>query len=236
MRLEVEKLRRMEGDWIKVTVQMLDHIYAIFRAAERSGQQTLITQLGQFQNACRDVARRMGLAPFMPVIGEAFDARAHQLPDPKMQGNEGAAIQDVMACGYTYQGQLLRRALVVLEGGGMSSQPEAFPGGQEEPSAIGDPNQIHPEPTVAAEEFQRQSPQEPIRELGEERAETTSESQPERVSEVFEEVEISERIVDEEGSVTHDAPEETSGKADAVEEAAPRRGAKKKSPQDELPF
>ena len=70
LRLEVEKLRKMEGDWLKVVVQMLDHTFALFRAAERSGQQNLIMQLGQFQNALRDAARRMGLTPFLPSIGE----------------------------------------------------------------------------------------------------------------------------------------------------------------------
>src|SRR5688572_20481402 len=39
LRLEAEKLRRTEGEWIKVTVQILDHVYALFRAGVRSGQQ-----------------------------------------------------------------------------------------------------------------------------------------------------------------------------------------------------
>ena len=116
LRLEVEKMRRMEADWIKVAVQMLDHVFALTRAAERSGQPQIIKQLQQFQNACRDVARRMGLAPFVPVLGDTFDQRTHQLPNPQMNAPEGATIQDVLACGFTYQGQLLRRSLVLLEG------------------------------------------------------------------------------------------------------------------------
>ncbi|MGZ8937919.1 MAG: nucleotide exchange factor GrpE [Limisphaerales bacterium] len=115
LRLEVEKLRRMEADWIKVAVQMLDHVFALARAAERSGQQQIIKQLQQFQNACRDVARRMGLASFVPALGEPFDQRAHQLPNPQMTTKEGDTIQDVLASGFTYQGQLLRRSLVLLE-------------------------------------------------------------------------------------------------------------------------
>ena len=116
LRLEVEKLRRMEGDWIKVSVQMLDQVFAITRAAERSGQAQLITQLQQFQNACRDVARRIGLVPFSPVIGEAFDARGHQLTDPNLTPPAGSMIGDILATGFTYQGQMLRRALVMLAG------------------------------------------------------------------------------------------------------------------------
>ena len=66
----MDKLRKMEGDWLKVAVQILDHVFALFRAAERSGQPALIEQLGQFQNACRDAARRIGLVPFAPGAGE----------------------------------------------------------------------------------------------------------------------------------------------------------------------
>jgi molecular chaperone GrpE (heat shock protein) len=116
LRLEVEKLRRMEGDWIKVTVGILDHVFAITRAAERSGQQQVASQLQQFQTACREVARRIGLAPFAPMLGETFDDRAHQLPDPKATPPAEARIGEVLATGFTYQGQLLRRSLVMIEG------------------------------------------------------------------------------------------------------------------------
>ena len=115
LRLEVEKLRRTEGEWLKTSVQILDHIYAINQAAARSGQQHLIAQLQQLQNACRDVARRMGLVPFIPVPLEAFNPQAHQLPDPKFNAPENAKVGEVLAMGFTFQGQLLRRALVLLE-------------------------------------------------------------------------------------------------------------------------
>ncbi len=114
LRLEVDKLRKMEGDWIKVAVQMLDHTFALYRAAERSGQEALVMQLGQFQNACRDAARRMGLAPFVPSIGEKYDQRGHQLANPPSVIDENATVSEVLATGFTYQGQLLRRALVSL--------------------------------------------------------------------------------------------------------------------------
>jgi molecular chaperone GrpE (heat shock protein) len=114
LRLEVEKLRKMEGDWLKVVVQMLDHTYGLFRAAERSGQQNLIMQLGQFQNALRDAARRMGLTPFLPSIGEKYDSRGHQLANPPPMVDENATVGEILATGFTYQGQLLRRSLVEL--------------------------------------------------------------------------------------------------------------------------
>jgi molecular chaperone GrpE (heat shock protein) len=135
LRLEVEKLRRTEGEWLKTTVQILDHIYAINLAAARSGQQNLVTQLQQFQNACRDVARRMGLVPFVPVPLEAFNPQAHQLPDPKFTPPENAKVGEVLAMGFTYQGQLLRRALVLLEQSEHSGEPATR---MHEEAAIGD--------------------------------------------------------------------------------------------------
>jgi molecular chaperone GrpE (heat shock protein) len=156
LRLEVEKLRRMEGDWIKVAVQMLDHVFALARAAERSGQQQLIKQLQQFQNACRDVARRMGLAPFVPAIGEPFDHRAHQLPNPQMTAQEGEKIKDVLASGFTYQGQLLRRSLVLLD----SSAPNAE-GSAAEPEAIRDSEMLERGSSSGSIENLAEQPTEP---------------------------------------------------------------------------
>jgi molecular chaperone GrpE (heat shock protein) len=123
LRLEVDKLRKMEGDWVKVTVQMLDHVFALFRAAERSGQENLVAQLSQFQNACRDVARRMGLVPFVPMMGEKYDPRGHQLANPPPVVDENATIGEVLATGYTYQGGLLRRSLVLLSEKPETAQP-----------------------------------------------------------------------------------------------------------------
>jgi molecular chaperone GrpE (heat shock protein) len=149
LRLEAEKLRRTEGDWIKVVVQILDHVFAITRAAERSGQQSLITQLTQFQNACRDAARRIGLSPFVPAAAEPFDPRAHQLPDTKFTPPENAKIGEVLATGFTYQGQLLRRALVLLE-----NPAEAIPPA-EEAQSIAAENPEPQEPSAEPVETER---------------------------------------------------------------------------------
>jgi hypothetical protein len=45
LRLEVDKLRRSETDWLQVLVRMLDHVYALHLGAIRSGQPALIAQL-----------------------------------------------------------------------------------------------------------------------------------------------------------------------------------------------
>lgn len=112
LRLEVEKLRRGESEWLQVLVRMLDHVYALHQAALRSQQPALIDQLGNFQNACRDVARRVGLAPFIAMRDQSFDAERHQLADGSEKIGADAKIIETIATGYTYQGKLLRPAVV----------------------------------------------------------------------------------------------------------------------------
>jgi molecular chaperone GrpE (heat shock protein) len=114
LRLEVEKLRRAENEWLQVLVRMLDHSFALHLGAVRSGQQTLIAQVGNFQNACREAARRVGLAPFIADQSEPFDAQRHQLIEGDDKAAAGALVSETLASGYTFQGRLLRPALVKL--------------------------------------------------------------------------------------------------------------------------
>jgi molecular chaperone GrpE (heat shock protein) len=115
LRLEVEKLRRAEGEWLQIVIRMLDHTYALHKAAVRSGQPALIEQLSNFQNACRDVARRAGLLPFIPGTNEAFDPELHQSTDSQAASMANPQILDTIATGFTYQGKLIRAALVSLQ-------------------------------------------------------------------------------------------------------------------------
>ena len=107
LRLEVEKLRRAEAEWLQILVHILDHIFLLFQAARRSSQPGLAEQIGHFQNSCRDAARRVGLVPTMAEAGAPFDPKLHQVPDSVTPG-ENAVIADTLATGYTYQGQLIR--------------------------------------------------------------------------------------------------------------------------------
>ena len=114
LRLEIEKFRRNEGEWVQVVTRILDHIFALHNAASRSGNAELAEQIGGFQNACRDAARRVGLAPFSAAPEEKFDAqkhRAHGVENPPA----GALVAETLAPGMTYQGRLLRPALVSLQ-------------------------------------------------------------------------------------------------------------------------
>ena len=106
-------MRKTNGS--KSSIRMLDHTYALHKAALRSGQPGLIEQLGNFQTACRDVARRTGLVPFVPSMHEAFDPEWHQSTDSQAASMANPQILDTIASGYTYQGQLIRAALVSLQ-------------------------------------------------------------------------------------------------------------------------
>jgi molecular chaperone GrpE (heat shock protein) len=111
LRLEVEKLRRAEADWLQVLVRVLDHVHALHAGAVRSGQAKLIEQLQQFQNACHDAVRRVGLVPFGAAPGEPFNPERHQTPDGEPPAAE-AVVAETMAAGFTYQGRMIRHALV----------------------------------------------------------------------------------------------------------------------------
>lgn len=111
LRLEVEKLRRAEGEWLQVVIRMLDHVHALFSGAVRSGQPRVAEQIQQFQNACHDAARRVGLVPFGAQPGDPFDAQRHQTPTGEPPAAD-AKIGETLAAGFTYQGRMLRPALV----------------------------------------------------------------------------------------------------------------------------
>jgi molecular chaperone GrpE (heat shock protein) len=125
LRLEADKLRRAEGDWVHVLVRMLDHVYALHLGAIRSGQPNLISQMDQFQHACRDAARRIGLTPFTANPSERFDTQRHQLLDGQEAAGQEAIVAETLATGYTFQGRLLRPALVRLQEGNGHAEPKA---------------------------------------------------------------------------------------------------------------
>jgi molecular chaperone GrpE (heat shock protein) len=136
LRLEVEKLRRSEGDWLQVAVRMLDHIYALTLAGMRSGQPGLREQLGKFQFACYDAARRIGLVPLEAKPGEAFDTQTHQLPSEQEEPPVNAVVAETLATGYTFQGQVLRLPVVSVT----TAQAATVPVEEFEPEAIAEPS------------------------------------------------------------------------------------------------
>jgi molecular chaperone GrpE (heat shock protein) len=94
-------------------VRLLDHVFALHTAAERSGQPQLAGQITSFQNACREAVRKVGITPFAPAPGETFDGKRHQTAGGT-QPTEPALIAETLATGYTFQGRQIRAALVRL--------------------------------------------------------------------------------------------------------------------------
>lgn len=245
LKLEVEKLRRTESEWLQVSARMLDHTFALTAAAMRSGQPNLVAQMTNFQNACRDAARRVGLIPFHPAVGEAFDERSQQVEDPNAKPQEGSVVGDILATGFTFQGQLLRKALVRVS----TNEPQAEPPPQstvvahETPVFKPDPQEEQTAVAEQAEDVHEERPAEP---------------QAEQVSEptVFVEQSVEEKFVEESSpselaserelpaaqdepavevpAAENPAPLETN--EPAGEEEKPRRRQRKPDPQASLPF
>ena len=113
LRLEVEKFRRGEAEWLQVLVRILDHVFLLHAAAARSRQPKVAGQISQFQDACRDAARRIGLTPFAAAPDEPFNAERHQTVDESKPPAD-AVVAETVGAGYTFQGKLLRPALVRL--------------------------------------------------------------------------------------------------------------------------
>ena len=81
----------------------------------------------QFQNACRDAARRVGLAPFTATPDEPFDAKRHQAVNTESEPPAGAVVAETVGAGFTFQGKLLRPVLVRLREANPPPAPPAPP-------------------------------------------------------------------------------------------------------------
>jgi len=124
LRLEVGKLRRGEAEWLQVLVRILDHVFALRAAAVHSSQPRIAEQVTHFQNACCDAARRVGVAPFVAEPNELFNPDCHQALDEKSKRPANATIAEMVGVGYTFQGKLLRPALVRLKENGTAKHDE----------------------------------------------------------------------------------------------------------------
>jgi molecular chaperone GrpE (heat shock protein) len=126
LRLEVEKMRRGEAEWLQVVVRILDHVFLLHAAAARSGQPQVAGQISQFQNACRDAARRVGLTPFVAAPDEPFNAERHRTIDDSKPA-AGAIVAETVGAGFTFQGKLLRPALVKLHEKNSETEKKELP-------------------------------------------------------------------------------------------------------------
>ena len=124
LRLEVEKCHRGEAEWLQVLVRILDHVFALHAAAVHSNQPQLAEQITHFQNACRGVARRVGVTPFVAEPDEPFNPERHQVLEAKAKPPADAVVGETVGVGYTFQGRLLRPALVRLKENGTAKAEE----------------------------------------------------------------------------------------------------------------
>jgi molecular chaperone GrpE (heat shock protein) len=123
LRLEIDKLRRGEGQSLQVLIHLLDHVFALHQAGARSGQPNLEAQLNRFQEACRDVVRRIGLTPFEATAGDPFDGEKHQVVEGLPAPSPTAIIDQALAVGYSFQGELVRRSLVTIRSAEVAATP-----------------------------------------------------------------------------------------------------------------
>jgi len=128
LRLEVDKLHRSETEWLQILVRILDHVFALHMAAVRTGDVKFVEPITTFQNACRDIVHRIGLVPFTAEPDEPFNAGRHQVAGGREIPAAGAVTAETIGPGYTFQGKLLRPAIVRLrEENASATRPKAAP-------------------------------------------------------------------------------------------------------------
>ena len=110
----MEKLHRSETEWLQILVRILDHVFALHMAAVRTGDPKFAEPITNFQNACHEIAHRIGLTPFVARADEPFNAERHQVAGANSTPSESAFVAETVGAGYTFQGQLLRPAIVRL--------------------------------------------------------------------------------------------------------------------------
>jgi molecular chaperone GrpE (heat shock protein) len=143
LRLEVGKLHRGEAEWLQVLVRILDHVFALHTAAVHSGQPRLAEQIAHFQNTCRDAAHRVGVASFVAEPDEPFNPDRHQALDTKSKPPADATVAETVGVGYTFQGRLLRPALVRLhEADVAAATDDEEPAPAESPSPENEQDQL----------------------------------------------------------------------------------------------
>ena len=113
LKLEVNKLRRVEADWANTLVGVLDLVYRLEQSAQASGKEQFIQTVTQFQGQCREVARRVGLVAFEAEKDSAYNPDEHALPEGEQAG-DNASVTQTRLPGFRLQGKLVRKPLVAV--------------------------------------------------------------------------------------------------------------------------
>lgn len=115
LQLEIDKLKRIEKDWVSSASGMLDHILALASAGIHSGKPEIAEQMKRFRAACLDIASHAGIQPYMPAPTDLYDPEKHAVPPNAPTPAEAAKIARVLAPGFLYQGVLIRKAMILTE-------------------------------------------------------------------------------------------------------------------------
>lgn len=121
--LEVNKLRQEEKGWIETGMGLLDHILGFTGAGLASHQPQIVEQMSRFRGACLEITSRIGIQPVLPARDEPYNPDMHRLPPNAPQAEPGSKIAHVLAPGYIYQGQLVRKTTVLVEGMTLPQNP-----------------------------------------------------------------------------------------------------------------
>lgn len=114
LRVELEKCKRGERDWLQANVRVLDHVFALHRAAVQSGQSKLIEQITHFQHAVLDVMKRLGVGLHEAQAKASFDEGLHQVLNQNPTEFKQPVVGETLAPGITFQGREVRLPLVKL--------------------------------------------------------------------------------------------------------------------------
>ena len=113
--IEIDKLHRIENDWLSTGIGIMDHVLALTNAGIHSGKPEIVEQMRRFRGACLEFAARAGLQPFLPAPTDTYDPEKHVLPPNTPTPDPSTKISRVIAPGFNYQGQLVRKAMVLAE-------------------------------------------------------------------------------------------------------------------------
>lgn len=115
LQLEIDKLKRIEKDWVSSASGMLDHILALASAGIHSGKPEIAEQMKRFRAACLEIASHAGIQPYMPAPTDLYDPEKHAVPPHAPAPAAAARIARVLAPGFLYQGVMTRKAMILTE-------------------------------------------------------------------------------------------------------------------------
>jgi hypothetical protein len=103
----------------------------------------------------------VGLVPFVAHAGEELNSDLHELAQPSEADLTGAKVRETVATGFRYQGQLARKALVVIETQVGNEPPAAvIEESPEPPTPVAEPEPtLEPEPEREPEREREPEPE-----------------------------------------------------------------------------